>query len=46
MSQSDSAHSPRDREDTRTNPEQRTWFPPVVENFEVTPEAAMYAGRR
>src|SRR5262249_43206990 len=44
--QSPPATTPRAREDPRTTPEQRTWFPPVVENFEVTPEAAMYAGRR
>jgi hypothetical protein len=24
----------------------RTWFPPSIEDFEITPEAAMYAGRR
>jgi hypothetical protein len=24
----------------------RAWFPPSVEDFEITPEAAMYAGRR
>jgi hypothetical protein len=24
----------------------RAWFPPKAEDFEITPEAAMYAGRR
>ncbi len=24
----------------------RSWFPPGIEDFEITPEAAMYAGRR
>jgi hypothetical protein len=24
----------------------RSWFRPAVEDFEITPEAAMYAGRR
>lgn len=24
----------------------RAWFPPSVDEFEITPEAAMYAGRR
>jgi hypothetical protein len=24
----------------------RAWFPPSVDDFEITPEAAMYAGRR
>ena len=24
----------------------RAWFPPRVDDFEITPEAAMYAGRR
>ena len=24
----------------------RAWFPPEAEDFEITPEAAMYAGRR
>ena len=24
----------------------RAWFPPQADDFEITPEAAMYAGRR
>ncbi len=24
----------------------RAWFPPKADDFEITPEAAMYAGRR
>jgi hypothetical protein len=24
----------------------RAWFPPDADDFEITPEAAMYAGRR
>lgn len=24
----------------------RAWFPPSVDDFEIAPEAAMYAGRR
>jgi len=24
----------------------RAWFPPAADDFEITPEAAMYAGRR
>ncbi len=24
----------------------RSWFPPRADDFEITPEAAMYAGRR
>jgi hypothetical protein len=25
---------------------QRAWFPPSADDFEITPEAAMYSGRR
>jgi hypothetical protein len=24
----------------------RAWFPPTTDDFEITPEAAMYSGRR
>lgn len=27
-------------------PPRRAWFPPAADDFEITPEAAMYAGRR
>ncbi len=58
MAHSDASRTPQDPtstpasttarssdDDGRPTP-QRAWFPPSLEDFEITPEAAMYAGRR
>jgi hypothetical protein len=34
------------RSDGASPAPKRAWFPPKAEDFEITPEAAMYAGRR
>ena len=40
--------APQGQRDSRNsgNGGKRTWFPPVAQSFEVTPEATAYAGRR
>jgi hypothetical protein len=48
---STSSDAPDRLEEPRAEPSdhaafRRTWFPPSIEDFEITPEAAMYAGRR
>jgi hypothetical protein len=34
------------RDDAAPTASERVWFPPKADDFEITPEAAMYAGRR
>ncbi len=36
----------RSRDDGGSAMPRRAWFPPKADDFEITPEAAMYAGRR
>ena len=36
----------RSGDDGGSAPSRRAWFPPRADEFEITPEAAMYAGRR
>jgi hypothetical protein len=36
----------RSRDDGGSTTSRRAWFPPEADDFEITPEAAMYAGRR
>ncbi len=36
----------RSRDDSGSATSRRAWFPPKADDFEITPEAAMYAGRR
>ena len=47
----DSVHTPANtpagsRGDGASPTSKRVWFPPTADDFEITPEAAMYAGRR
>jgi len=58
MAQPEASHIPEDPTGTPANTSagspgdgtspasRRAWFPPKVDDFEITPEAAMYAGRR
>jgi hypothetical protein len=39
--------APQGQRDSRNSKGgKRTWFPPVAQSFEITPEATAYAGRR
>ena len=42
----DSVRTPGTRDDAASPASTRVWFPPKADDFEITPEAAMYAGRR
>ncbi len=43
----DSARTAAGTRDGAASPTpKRVWFPPKADDFEITPEAAMYAGRR
>lgn len=43
----DTARTPAGtRADAAPAAPERVWFPPKADEFEITPEAAMYAGRR
>jgi hypothetical protein len=43
----DSVHTPTGTpDDGASSTSKRVWFPPKADDFEITPEAAMYAGRR
>jgi hypothetical protein len=50
----DASRTPRDHvsksagssDHAASSASRRSWFPPSIEDFEITPEAAMYAGRR
>lgn len=58
MAQSEASRTPENSMSTPANPptdsqgdgaslaSRRAWFPPKADDFEITPEAAMYAGRR
>lgn len=51
---SDAPRAPRDHvgksagssDHAASSAARRNWFPPSIEDFEITPEASMYAGRR
>jgi hypothetical protein len=40
------ANTPAGSHGDGASPTPRAWFPPEADDFEITPEAAMYAGRR
>ncbi len=40
------AHTPAGAHGGASSTPKRVWFPPKADDFEITPEAAMYAGRR
>jgi hypothetical protein len=58
MAQPEASRTPEDSTGTSANTSvgspgdgaspvsRRAWFPPKADDFEITPEAAMYAGRR